>query len=253
MYKKLGVVVVLSFYSYVVVPANLLVGFEVPQDLQKEVDTMQTTINKKTKWVLDTKNYQSGFSHISLVYIGEIDDKRVDDYKKVIQEVAVTGNPFELHENYNKAKLAYFGLQKEFLGLELPEHVELTAFVYNIKTALTRHGLSFDKRWDTYRPHITLGVIKNKDDAFFKKLPFKPTQIKEFHVNKVFLSVRDAKNKETKSYFDLEGVSMASINKRLNGINEVLTSLIDRVEMIEKKTIGNLDDLKDTKKSSVQG
>ncbi len=252
MYKKLGFVTVLSLYPFVVVPANLLIGFEVPKNLQKEVETLQTTINKKTKWSLDTKNYQSSSSQISLVYIGEIDDKRVDDYKKVMQDVALTGNPFELQDNYNKSKLAYFGLEKEFLGLELPEHVELTALVYNLKTALKRQGLSFDKRWDTYRPHITLGVIKSKGDAFFKNLSFKPTQIKEFEVNKIFLSVRDAKNKEVKSYFDLEGVSMARIIKRLSGIEEVLKSLIDRVEMIEKKTIGNLDSLKDAKKSSVK-
>lgn len=130
--------------------AKLFVGLQIPGHLSKEFNLLKTDV-PDARWEAEEN------VHITLSFIGEVDDAAV---KKV--ELALQG-----------VKAEQFHLALEGIGTfsrnEIPNvlwvgvtnDAALKALKLKIDEALKNDGLPFDSR--EYRPHMTLAFLENPD------------------------------------------------------------------------------------------
>lgn len=211
---------------------SLFVGIEVPVDVQKQVHNLQARINRGTRRGLITKFYKLKELHISLVSIGDVEEKYLIEYKKALKEATMISNAFSLKEELNTSTFTFFGVEKTIAAFELTENVILTSLVHRIRNSFKKRGLSYDKRFATYRAHLSIGRAKKRRHKYFKR-KFNPPRTKEFNVSRIFLNIRD-KGKEEKVYFSLEGLSLSRLQKRVEQLTIIIDNLAERIVKLER-------------------
>ncbi|MGC8972246.1 MAG: RNA 2',3'-cyclic phosphodiesterase [bacterium] len=135
---------------------RVFIAIELPENIKEELDRLVTSLKhsiSNVKWV-EKENF-----HITLRFIGEIDEDKVLQIEKILDEVGSRFSPFEV-------ELSGLGKFPHVLwvGIEKGSNT-LKDIAYTIEGLLLREG--FQPADKLFSPHITLGRVK-KD---IKKLP----------------------------------------------------------------------------------
>jgi 2'-5' RNA ligase len=146
---------------------------EVPENTRKVIYNFIRTEAKKelpVKWV------QLDNMHITLKFLGEIDDKKRAEIRPVITEVCRQHPPFTIEmgnfgcfPNARNPRVIWFGTKH---GGE-----ELSAIAVELEKELARFGFEEEKR---FHPHLTVGRVKkscNVEDILAKPLSTEPFNV----------------------------------------------------------------------------
>ncbi|MCF7877073.1 MAG: RNA 2',3'-cyclic phosphodiesterase [Candidatus Omnitrophica bacterium] len=143
----------------------------------KEVTDNLEGLPVKAKWV-NNKNL-----HITLKFLGNINQEQLDIIKKIIADISCQHNSFELHlknfgffPNSRKPRIFFVSFYPE---------KRLESLVESLRKKLNQAGFKEDKK---FRPHITLARIKSLKNI--NQLTEKINQLKaesKFKINKISL------------------------------------------------------------------
>ena len=123
------------------------VALALPDGMARETLALSRQLSR----VLDARFVAPENHHLTLAFLGEVDECRADAAIAAIDE-ACMGRPPVLLEPKD---LATFGRGKErTLVLELEANPELGALATSVRERLSEHWVSFDEK--AFRPHITL-------------------------------------------------------------------------------------------------
>jgi 2'-5' RNA ligase len=144
---------------------------------------------KLTRMVIQFKKISSGIKwvrpesmHITLKFLGNIDNQKADQIKEVMDHVSQKHRSFHLAcigvgtfpQKSRKPKVIWVGFN---------EHDPLKTLQSEIESELERIGFPKEKR--NFHPHLTLGRIK-KSAAFHNLIPeLERAEQKEFGITKV--------------------------------------------------------------------
>jgi RNA 2',3'-cyclic 3'-phosphodiesterase len=127
---------------------RLFVGIELPPELRLSLSLLASGV-PGAKWV-DPGNY-----HLTLRFIGEIDEGRAEDVDAALNQIRAPRFDLVL------ATIGHFGLRQLWVGVERND--ALQHLHGKIESALTRLGLPPDERH--YTPHVTLARLKGTTEA----------------------------------------------------------------------------------------
>ena len=109
--------------------------------------------------------------HITLKFLGEIDNKQLQDVKSVIKEVASDEKAFSIKGGYlgafpslEKARVVFFGLESG--------KAEVMRLFDKLEHKLAKNG--FLREQKPYHPHITIGRAKRR---VYDLRPFRETRV----------------------------------------------------------------------------
>jgi 2'-5' RNA ligase len=129
------------------------IAIEVPEKIRKQIDDVITDEKKRglpIKWV----QYEN--LHITLKFLGEIDENKKREITPVLQEIANKVTPFHI----SLEGIGCFPTPKNprvvWVGV-IQGKDPLCAIVQNVETALSCYGFKQEKR---FHPHLTIGRIK---------------------------------------------------------------------------------------------
>jgi 2'-5' RNA ligase len=144
---------------------RLFVGIALPPDLKLKLSLMASGV-QGAKWV-DSGNY-----HVTLRFIGEVDERQVADIDAALLKIHAPR--FEV----TLATVGHFGLRQLYVGVE--RNPVLQHLHEKIESALSRLGFPPEER--RYTPHVTLARLKYvtegklqsylSDHALFHAAPF---------------------------------------------------------------------------------
>jgi 2'-5' RNA ligase len=127
---------------------RLFVGIELPPELKLSLSLMASGV-PGAKWV-DPGNY-----HLTLRFIGEIDEGQAEDVDAALNQIRAPRFDLAL------ATIGHFGLRQLWVGVERND--VLQNLHGKIESALRRLGLPPDER--RYTPHVTLARLKRTSEA----------------------------------------------------------------------------------------
>jgi 2'-5' RNA ligase len=127
---------------------RLFVGIGLPPELKLSLSLLATGV-PGAKWV-DPGNY-----HLTLRFIGEIDEGRAEDIDLALNQIRTPRFDLTL------ATVSHFGLRQLWVGVDRND--ALQHLHGKIERALTRLGLPPDER--RYTPHVTLARLKGTSEA----------------------------------------------------------------------------------------
>ena len=123
------------------------IALELPEAMALETAALSRQLSR----VLDARIVDPGNHHLTLAFLGDIDEYGAEAAIVAIDE-ACAGRPPVLLEARG---LATFGRGKEkVLVLELDGNPELTALAAAVRERLSEHWVSYDEK--SFRPHVTL-------------------------------------------------------------------------------------------------
>jgi 2'-5' RNA ligase len=137
---------------------RLFVAVPVPEDIRKKVALLGNEINQDGVNIVKSENM-----HLTIKFIGEIDDSRADGIKKALQ--TVKHKKFEcrvcgvgVFPNKSYIRVVWAGVES---------NNELEKFAVLVKEKLTAHG----KDEDRFSAHLTIARVKKKMniDEFLNK------------------------------------------------------------------------------------
>ncbi len=131
---------------------------------------------REVKWV-ERENL-----HITLKFLGEINDQQVKKVKKIIEEVASGEKDFLIKGGFiggfpslNRARIVFFGIEKG--------KSNVIRIFDTLEQKLSENGFSRDKK--PYHPHITIGRAKKR---FYDLKDFRDVKVEfEYHVKSIVL------------------------------------------------------------------
>jgi 2'-5' RNA ligase len=126
---------------------RLFVGIDLPPELKLSLSLLASGL-PGAKWV-DPGNY-----HLTLRFIGEIDEGRAEDVDAALDQIRAGRFDLAL------ATVNHFGLRQLWVGVERND--ALQHLHGKIESALTRLGLPPDER--RYTPHVTLARLKGTSE-----------------------------------------------------------------------------------------
>ncbi len=127
---------------------RLFVGIELPPELKLSLSLIATGV-PGAKWV-DAGNY-----HLTLRFIGEIDEGRAEDVDAALNQIHAPRFDLAL------ATVGHFGLRQLWVGVE---HNDALQHLHGkIESALSRLGFPPDER--RYTPHVTLARLKGTSEG----------------------------------------------------------------------------------------
>ena len=126
---------------------RLFVGIDLPPELKLSVSLMASGV-AGAKWV-DPGNY-----HVTLRFIGEIDEGRAEDVDAALS--LIRAPRFDL----TLATVNHFGRRQLWVGVERND--ALQHLHQKIETALSRLGFAPDEH--RYTPHVTLARLKGTSE-----------------------------------------------------------------------------------------
>ena len=127
---------------------RLFVGIDLPPEIKLSLSLIATGV-PGAKWV-DAGNY-----HLTLRFIGEIDEGRAEDVDAALGQIRAPRFDLAL------AHVGHFGLRQLWVGVERNE--ALQHLHGKIESALTR--LRFMPEERRYTPHVTLARLKGTSEA----------------------------------------------------------------------------------------
>jgi 2'-5' RNA ligase len=129
------------------------IAIEVPEKIRKEIDNVITDEKKRDlpiKWV----KYEN--LHITLKFLGEINENKKIEIAPALQEIANKVTPF----NISLEGIGCFPTPKNprvvWIGVKLGKE-NLCSIAQNVETALVGYGFKEEKR---FHPHLTIGRVK---------------------------------------------------------------------------------------------
>jgi 2'-5' RNA ligase len=135
---------------------RLFISIELPDDVKKKIKSILDELAKcdpKIKWV-STENL-----HITLKFIGEVKEEKVEEIIQRVRDSIRTQSSFTA----SFSELGTFPGGKYprvvWLGIEKGKD-EISGIVANIDTSLSDMGIEKEKR--EFTSHITLGRVKEK-------------------------------------------------------------------------------------------
>ena len=152
---------------------RLFVALELPADLRRRMGQISTGV-RDSRWV-DEENL-----HLTLRFIGEVEDCRVEELVSALEVVESPAFPLTLSgaghfESRKRVRMLWIGTEKS---------AELVALVARIEHALVRAGLPPEGR--KFNPHITIARLKGAPpgdiaqwlsaNTLFKAFPFQVTR-----------------------------------------------------------------------------
>lgn len=147
---------------------RLFIAIEVPKEVREHLNSIQKELPDELKFV---KEY-----HLTLKFLGEVEDDKVDEIKKKLKEIKFDSFTAELSDvgvfpNEDYIKVVWVGVEPKDKIIELQQKVE---------KSLLRMFLN-DNR---FHPHITIARVKFlKDKEGFKK------KLKEIKAEKLSFDV----------------------------------------------------------------
>lgn len=130
------------------------INLEIPKKIKKDLEKIQKELAKaelRAKWV-KPKN-----SHLTLVFLGKTDPKRIESITQILRKASQEIKPIKLHflkidgfPSLKKAKVIFISLGGE-LG-------KLYALSLKTRKELKKEKISFDEK--PFRAHLTLGRLK---------------------------------------------------------------------------------------------
>ncbi|MEX0999800.1 MAG: RNA 2',3'-cyclic phosphodiesterase [Thermodesulfobacteriota bacterium] len=134
---------------------RLFIAALLPEEIRKQltnyIDSLKHNI-EGVKWEKSEK------LHVTLKFLGDVEESMLDDIANLIQERASEYSPFKIElidfggfPNLKKPRILYIGLSN---------NTQLAKLVYELEEQLA--GLGFEKENRKFVPHITLGRVKKK-------------------------------------------------------------------------------------------
>jgi 2'-5' RNA ligase len=127
---------------------RLFVGIDLAPELKLSLSLLASGV-PGAKWV-DAGNY-----HLTLRFIGEIDEGQAEDVDAALSQIRAPRFDLAL------ATVGHFGLRQLWVGVERND--ALQHLHGKIESALTRLGFPPDER--RYTPHVTLARLKGTSEA----------------------------------------------------------------------------------------
>jgi 2'-5' RNA ligase len=128
---------------------RLFVGIDLPPELKLRLSLLATGV-PGAKWV-DAGNY-----HVTLRFIGEVDEGTASDIDAALAQIRAPGFPLAL------AGVGQFGDAKpRALWAGVEKNPALAHLRDKVEHALVRTGIEPDTR--RYAPHVTLARLRNPD------------------------------------------------------------------------------------------
>ncbi len=129
---------------------RLFIGIKISKELQKKLKSYLPKVNENIK-LIPTQNY-----HITLDFIGEVDDLKTEKISKILDICQAKSFTLNLNHsgsfNYKKqGKILWLGVEANALLLELKT---------SITAALAKENVRPPKK--SYHPHITIAKVRNK-------------------------------------------------------------------------------------------
>lgn len=134
---------------------RLFIALILPEKTKKILAQVQNELRQEAaqgavKWV-EPENF-----HQTMIFLGQVDNNRLDDIKQILIEVKSKLKPIVLElkkvgffPDQNRPRVIWVGLKGE---LE-----KLSACFHQLRLALSRADFDFDTR---FSPHITLGRVR---------------------------------------------------------------------------------------------
>lgn len=150
---------------------RIFTAINLPKEVKKEL------VSHQQKWEdLPVRWAPPQNLHITLVFIGSVNQKRVEQIKGVTEKVAEASSPFSI-SLYN-ITLAPPNRPPRMFWVEGKRNEEIVELHEKLEDSLARvknTGLN-ERESRTYKPHITLGRINKKE---WKQMGQQPTINKE--------------------------------------------------------------------------
>lgn len=131
------------------------VAIEIPNNVKEQIAAVQSELKRhgdRVSWVKSTN------IHLTLKFLGDVEESLIDSIGKKIQTAAEKSAPFsgEIAElgafpNLRRARVLWAGVN----GAE----IELTDLVRNLENELKDIGFPKEKR--KFNPHMTIGRVKS--------------------------------------------------------------------------------------------
>jgi 2'-5' RNA ligase len=134
---------------------RLFIAALLPEEIRKQltnyIDSLKHNI-EGVKWEKSEK------LHVTLKFLGDVEESMLDDIANLIQERASEYSPF----SFNLTELGGFPNLKKprILYIGLSNNTQLAKLAYELEEQLA--GLGFEKENRKFVPHITLGRVKKK-------------------------------------------------------------------------------------------
>src|SRR5262245_12320432 len=144
------------------------IAVEIGADIRESAVALQETLAKtgaEVKWVTPES------MHVTLLFLGEVDDRELPAVCRVVKEVAAAEPPFPLRVS----GVGAFPTPRrpKILGAGITDGADdLTCLYDKLEAKLLDLGC-YRKEERGYTPHLTLGRVKNEADGFTlaKELP----------------------------------------------------------------------------------
>ncbi|MCM8781418.1 MAG: RNA 2',3'-cyclic phosphodiesterase [Candidatus Omnitrophica bacterium] len=166
---------------------RLFIAVELPEEIKDFLANLQMILKKTgadVKWV-EAKNI-----HLTLKFLGEVDEEKIDKVIRILEETARDKDRFYIHLNSCGAfpnlkfpRVIWVGIDKG--------NVETTQIAISLEEKLAKLGIPKEKR--PFSSHITLGRVKsglnrqrlNEELTRIEKNLSFPTQ--EYQIKKIAL------------------------------------------------------------------
>jgi len=142
----------------------------VKDQLSDRIDILNTHFKHHIKWEQYSK------FHMTLLFIGETDENRVNDIDKLLEKNVSNFLSSELHFQFKEYNAFPNMKYPRVLFLELTnQDGKVFSLSEKIETAMIEFGIKSDKK---FYPHITLGRVKRDKKINLKNLD---TSLNDFH------------------------------------------------------------------------
>ncbi|MCW1296152.1 MAG: RNA 2',3'-cyclic phosphodiesterase [Candidatus Parvarchaeota archaeon] len=159
------------------------IAIEVPGEIKEKIISLQKEIEKSNA---DLKFVENENLHLTLKFLGEIDEEKIKEINAIIEEITKDTHKFKIQlsmlgvfPNFNYLRVIWVGVtegKNEILEL----HSKLDSKLREI-------GIKKDEQFETHLTIARVRSARNKDLLIKKIKEFYHTQIGEFEVDEIKL------------------------------------------------------------------
>jgi len=194
---------------------RLYIAIEPPEDVKLEIKKIQVFINENTDNILSTKSYTPELLHITIQFIGDIEEELIPHYENILKNITKQTKPFDLTQSMNNAVFTFYAKHVAAFKLLDTHNQDLQNIVNSLRQEFLNYfindqeaKLSFDARHELFDAHLSFGRTKQPHASFFETTIIKSPECKSFIVNRLVLFKRflHDDNRVEKKYFPLLGL-----------------------------------------------
>lgn len=131
------------------------IAIEISENLQKEFSKLQEELKKSNA---DVKWVEPQNMHLTLKFLGETEENKIEKIKEILNKIASETSPFEITFSKLGAFPKFSSPRVIWIGINEGKK-DLENLANKIEKSLTHLGFSEEKR--LYSAHLTLGRIKS--------------------------------------------------------------------------------------------